>query len=191
METKVGLLQIVFAADPLVLQRAARTPARAATAAATPSAPVGCRSAANVLHRSAWPRGRRRARCRLRLRLRQHVGIVSAANRANGEQPARRLMPGDQKFDELVADVDVVELLSRRLVDAADHVRSAGRSCPRPSRRCLRRSRDDVVDHRVHESDVLARQGRRRLRMNRSSNGRPRRHHHRLQRTHHGRDKGW
>ena len=64
-------------------------------------------------------------------------------------------MPRDEELDALVSDHLVIELFAALLVDAGDHVaqqvglaRNIGTACASLP--------DDVLDHRVHEADVLA-----------------------------------
>ena len=70
-----------------------------------------------------------------------------------GQQPAGGLVARDQEGVDLVADVDVVELLAGRAVDAGHHRRQhvllvVGRGG------VLAALGDDLVDHLVHEGDV-------------------------------------
>ena len=70
------------------------------------------------------------------------------------QQPAGGLVARDQEGVDLVADVDVVELLAGGAVDAGHH----GAEHVLLALRRLRRSAalgDDLVDHLVHEADVL------------------------------------
>ena len=85
---------------------------------------------------------------------REHVRVVEKEVGREREQPARRLVAGDQERDDLVADVLVVEALARLLVDALEHVieqvvlavaYGAGLGAP---------FGDDPVDDPVHERDV-------------------------------------
>jgi hypothetical protein len=85
----------------------------------------------------------------------QHLRLVQQEIDGEGEQPTRRLVPGDQERDDLVADVDVVEPLARPPVHAGEHVAQQvglGRQIltarpPLP---------DDPVDQLVHVLDVGA-----------------------------------
>ena len=84
----------------------------------------------------------------------QHLGMLEQRIESAGQQSAGGLMTRDQERVDLVADVDVVELLAGRAIDTrhhrAEHVLLAlgGFSIAAALG-------DDLVDHPVHEDDVL------------------------------------
>ncbi len=84
----------------------------------------------------------------------QHVGMLEQRVERAGQQAAGGLVARDQEGIDLVADVDVVELLAGCAVDTghhgAEHVLLALGGF-----RVAAALGDDLVDHLVHEGDVL------------------------------------
>ena len=86
----------------------------------------------------------------------EHVGMLEQRIERARQQAAGGLVSGDQEGIDLVADVDVVELFAGRAVDAghhgAEHVLFAFGGLG-----VLAALGDDLVDHLVHEGDIARR----------------------------------
>ena len=85
--------------------------------------------------------------------LRQHVRMLEHGVDRAGQQPARGFVARNQERVDLVADVDVVELVATDFINAGhhgvEHVFLGGSGLG-----VLASSGDDFVDHIVHERDV-------------------------------------
>ncbi len=90
----------------------------------------------------------------LLVRLLENVGVLEQRIERVGQQAACGLVARDQKGVDLVADVDVVELLAGRAVDAGHH-RGEHVLLVVDALRTLAALGDDLVDHLVHEGDVF------------------------------------
>jgi hypothetical protein len=91
----------------------------------------------------------------LGLRLGQGLGVLQQEVGRERQQAAGGFVSRDEKFDALVADHLVVELLATLLVHARDHVaQQVGLGGDVGAARAP--LLDDVFHHLVHEADVLA-----------------------------------
>ena len=83
----------------------------------------------------------------------ENLGMLQQRIERAGQQAAGRFVPCDQERVDLVADVDVIELLAGGAVDARHHG-SEHVLLVRGGFGILAALGDDLVDHLVHEGDV-------------------------------------